>query len=208
MLEWVAGSYFQGSSWPRDRTQVSCVGRQVLYHCTTYEACLFCTLSRLQITQCPPFSKILQGVRCLSHVSIAQESFSDCRYVYTYVSTGKGNVKDQPCSTFSLEELLAQSLTTIMDSNLKLYWRLLKKIKVWVCGGHVWCVCVWCVYEWCVYVCNIHNWRAGTWDVRRPHIRAQTPPSCRHGGDCRPGWLCSTTLAHLPQEGNLSQGVL
>ena len=113
---------------------------------------LFCTLWHLQIIQCPPFSKILQGVRCLSHVSVAQESFADCRYVYRYVSTGQANFKAQPCSTFS-EELLAQSLTTIMDSNLKLYWRLLKKnqsVRVrWAC---VVCVCDVCMCSVCVCV--------------------------------------------------------
>ena len=35
MLEWVAISW---SSWPRDQTCVSCIGRQILYHWTTWEA--------------------------------------------------------------------------------------------------------------------------------------------------------------------------
>ena len=41
ILEWVAISYFRGSSWPRDQTDVSCVsgtGRQILYHCTAWVA--------------------------------------------------------------------------------------------------------------------------------------------------------------------------
>ena len=36
ILEWVATSSSRGSSWPRDRTCISCVsgiGRQILYHC-------------------------------------------------------------------------------------------------------------------------------------------------------------------------------
>ena len=40
ILEWVAIFYFKGSSQPRDQTQVSCVsciGRQILYQCTTWE---------------------------------------------------------------------------------------------------------------------------------------------------------------------------
>jgi len=40
ILEWVAIFYSRGSSWPRDQTQVSyvsCIGRQILYHCTTWE---------------------------------------------------------------------------------------------------------------------------------------------------------------------------
>ena len=35
VLEWVAISSSRGSSWPRDRTWVSCTGRRILYHCTT-----------------------------------------------------------------------------------------------------------------------------------------------------------------------------
>ena len=27
-----------GSSWPRDRTHISCIGRWILYHCTTWKA--------------------------------------------------------------------------------------------------------------------------------------------------------------------------
>ena len=41
MQEWVAISSSKGSSWPRDRTcvsYVSCTGRQILYHCTAWEA--------------------------------------------------------------------------------------------------------------------------------------------------------------------------
>ena len=32
ILEWVAISYSRGSSQPRDRTHISCIGRQILYH--------------------------------------------------------------------------------------------------------------------------------------------------------------------------------
>ena len=41
ILERVAISYFKGSFPPRDRTWVSCsfcIGRQILYHCVTWEA--------------------------------------------------------------------------------------------------------------------------------------------------------------------------
>ena len=43
ILEWVAISFFKGSSWPRDWTCVSCIfcfGRQILYHHATWEALL------------------------------------------------------------------------------------------------------------------------------------------------------------------------
>ena len=38
ILEWVAIPFSRGSSQPRDLTHVSCVGRQILYHCATWEA--------------------------------------------------------------------------------------------------------------------------------------------------------------------------
>ena len=37
ILEWVAISYFRGSSPPRDWTHVSRIGRRILYHCATWE---------------------------------------------------------------------------------------------------------------------------------------------------------------------------
>ena len=38
ILEWVAISSSRGSSWPRDRTLVSWIGRQILYHLATWKA--------------------------------------------------------------------------------------------------------------------------------------------------------------------------
>ena len=38
ILEWVAISFFRGSSWPSDQTWVHCIGRQILCHCATWEA--------------------------------------------------------------------------------------------------------------------------------------------------------------------------
>ena len=37
-LQWVAISFSRGSSWPRDHTRISCIGRWVLYHWATWEA--------------------------------------------------------------------------------------------------------------------------------------------------------------------------
>ena len=37
ILEWVTTSFSRGSVWPRDWTQVSCIGRQILYHWATWE---------------------------------------------------------------------------------------------------------------------------------------------------------------------------
>ena len=38
ILEWIAISFSRGSSWPRDWTHVSCIGRQVLHHWASREA--------------------------------------------------------------------------------------------------------------------------------------------------------------------------
>ena len=43
ILEWVAFPFSRGFSCPRDGTHVfwvSCIGRQILYHCASWEACL------------------------------------------------------------------------------------------------------------------------------------------------------------------------
>ena len=38
ILEWVFMPFSGGSSWPRDQTWVSCIGRQILYHWAAREA--------------------------------------------------------------------------------------------------------------------------------------------------------------------------
>ena len=38
ILEWVAVSFFRGSSQPRYRICISCIGRWILYHCANWEA--------------------------------------------------------------------------------------------------------------------------------------------------------------------------
>ena len=38
ILEWVAISFSRGSSPPRDQIRVSCISRQILYHCATWKA--------------------------------------------------------------------------------------------------------------------------------------------------------------------------
>ena len=37
ILEWTAISSSRRNSWPKDRTCVSCIGRQILYHSATWE---------------------------------------------------------------------------------------------------------------------------------------------------------------------------
>ena len=38
ILEWIVISSSRGPSWPRDRTHISCIGRQILYHWAIREA--------------------------------------------------------------------------------------------------------------------------------------------------------------------------
>ena len=38
ILKWVAIPFSRGSSWLRDWTHISCIGRQILYHWATWEA--------------------------------------------------------------------------------------------------------------------------------------------------------------------------
>ena len=41
LLKWVAISFSRASSWPRDWTSISCVGRRILYHWAIREAPFF-----------------------------------------------------------------------------------------------------------------------------------------------------------------------
>ena len=38
IMEWVSISFSRGSSWPRDQTWVSCIGRWILYHWAAQDA--------------------------------------------------------------------------------------------------------------------------------------------------------------------------
>ena len=58
ILEWVAIPFSRGSSWPRHWTWVSCVGRWILYHRATREACFL-----LDMGDCIP---------CWCNISVAQ----------------------------------------------------------------------------------------------------------------------------------------
>ena len=49
ILEWVAISFSKESSWPRDRTRISYIGRWILYHWATREALLFFSFLKIEI---------------------------------------------------------------------------------------------------------------------------------------------------------------
>ena len=52
ILEWVAISFFRGSSWPRDRTHVSCISRQILYLWVTRAGLYIDTYTYIHICMC------------------------------------------------------------------------------------------------------------------------------------------------------------
>ena len=76
ILEWFAISYSTGSSWPRNNTQVSwvsCIGRQILYHWETWEACFemfflievsvqFSLVTQSCPTLCDPMNRSMPGL--------------------------------------------------------------------------------------------------------------------------------------------------
>ena len=65
-LEWVAISYSKGSSQPRDQTCVfcvSCIGRKILQHCATWEACLLRIFIRINNELLLYQLKYLRGIQ-------------------------------------------------------------------------------------------------------------------------------------------------
>ena len=72
ILEWVGISFCRGSSQPRDRTLVSCIGRWVLYHWVTREA--------QYVHTCEELTKVRERTlermnRIVSEVHKSQEEF-------------------------------------------------------------------------------------------------------------------------------------
>jgi len=74
ILEWMAISSSRGSSQPRDQTHISCVsciGRQILYHCITWEALSVC-LNYAKAFDCMDHNKlwgILQEMGIPDHLT-------------------------------------------------------------------------------------------------------------------------------------------
>ena len=67
ILEWVAISCSRGSSWPRDQTCVSCIGRWILYHWATKEALYYFNTSQIHLLS---FSQCLYLLQIVVHLSI------------------------------------------------------------------------------------------------------------------------------------------
>ena len=70
ILEWVAITLSRGSSWPRDQTCISCIGRWILYHWVTWEAPvskqmrLYCEVAHLRAPQLAHGSQNSKNRRC------------------------------------------------------------------------------------------------------------------------------------------------
>ena len=68
ILEWVAIPLSRWSSWSRDLTHVSCIGRRILYHYATWEVpSLSCTIGHLMLFS-NTYLKMLSSDQLLSHV--------------------------------------------------------------------------------------------------------------------------------------------
>ena len=78
ILEWVAICFSRGSSQARDRTHVSCIGRQILYHRATMEAlCVFTQCLKLYL--CFQFILKLVESKCPSSCFVFFNLFSCSR---------------------------------------------------------------------------------------------------------------------------------
>ena len=76
ILVWVAISSSKESSWSRDRTHVSwvsCTGRQILYHCATWEADVGSNLCKFG------FSALVGLIKPWQVKKRSSVLFSDCR---------------------------------------------------------------------------------------------------------------------------------
>ena len=84
ILQWVAISFSRGSSWPRDRTHVRFIGRQILYHWTTWGALLH------WLQAC----KLLLEMRALREVNIVHNVITKLRFKHlSWTGEGKASLK-------------------------------------------------------------------------------------------------------------------
>ena len=73
ILEWVVISFSRGSSWPRQRTCVSCIGRWILYHWATRETWGVCRTGEKRRLKAALFWEIPgPGILGLPHLSVPQ----------------------------------------------------------------------------------------------------------------------------------------
>ena len=99
MPEWVIISFSKGSSWLKDQTSVSCMGRWILYHWATREAQWMNNLAKHLLTvQCPDSSIIKAAVFliwCLFHlmlsIKISRGCKSRCCLIFSLRRLSKSN---------------------------------------------------------------------------------------------------------------------
>ena len=61
ILEWVIISFSRESSWPRDQTRISCIGRQILCHWATWEAWKLDAAAAKSLQSCPTLCDPIDG---------------------------------------------------------------------------------------------------------------------------------------------------
>ena len=90
ILEWVVISFSRRSSWPRDWICVSCIGRQILYNCPTWENVSHSVMSNcLWPMDCsPPASSVhrISQARILKWVVISFSRRSSWPRDWTHIS--------------------------------------------------------------------------------------------------------------------------
>ena len=96
MLEWVALSFTRGSSWPKDRTCISWIGRQILYCWATREA------------RSPSHHPAKQGL-CLGHRG---RKFSSKTFICLTYPINFHHDRDSPAFCENWEPLEGSSFTT------------------------------------------------------------------------------------------------
>ena len=87
-LEWVAISFSWASSWPRDGTRVSCMGRQILYHCTTWEAILLVGMLICKFIWESSLAKFLENLysrEMLANIHKRHKHNYSVQYFYTVI---------------------------------------------------------------------------------------------------------------------------
>ena len=110
ILEWVAISFSMGSSQTRDQTHIYCIGRRILYHCTTREVVILYIVVKVLVAEscpilCDPMDCSPWGLLCpwnspgkntgvgshslLQAIFPTQESYPGllhCRQIYYHLS--------------------------------------------------------------------------------------------------------------------------
>ena len=91
ILEWTATAFSRGSSWHRDRTCVSCIGRWILYHWATREAHIFDTVGQIQSNHQDIFERehIFPMGKIFFNLEIRKfdNTISKCRDIYRKFTT-------------------------------------------------------------------------------------------------------------------------